>query len=139
LSDWVVCGEVDNGQDAVSEVAKLRPDVILLDASIPVLHGVTVARTVKRDHPAVAVVMMSEQDTSVLALLADAAGTPHYIPKSQMGIDLIPLSSIFGERLQKPIGCTVRVTVVPSALGIHLRDCTQRLSSLNVRSVATFP
>jgi hypothetical protein len=34
---------------------------------------------------------MSEQDTSVLALLADASGTPHYIPKSRMGIDLIPL------------------------------------------------
>jgi DNA-binding NarL/FixJ family response regulator len=87
----VICGEVDNGQDAVSEVAKLLPDVILLDVSIPLLHGVTVAQMVKRDHPAVAVVMMSEQDTSVLARLADVAGTPYYIPKSLVGTDLIPL------------------------------------------------
>jgi DNA-binding NarL/FixJ family response regulator len=84
----VVCGEVDNGQDAVGEVMKLLPDAILLDASIPLLHGVTVAQIVKPDHPAVAVVMMSEQDTSVLARLADVAGTPHYIPKSRIGTDL---------------------------------------------------
>jgi two-component system, NarL family, invasion response regulator UvrY len=104
LSDGVVCGEVDNGRDAVSEVAKLLPDVILLDASIPLLNGVTVARIVKRDHPAVAVVMMSEQDTSVLALLADASGTPHYIPKSRMGIDLIPLLISLVEDSRNPSG-----------------------------------
>ena len=95
LSDCVVCGEVDNGPDAVSEVAKLLPDVILLDASIPLLHGVTIAQIVKRDHPVVAVVIMSEQDTSVLARLADAAGTQHYIPKSRIGTDLIPMLTSF--------------------------------------------
>jgi chemotaxis response regulator CheB len=58
-SDWVVCGEAENGEDAVREVAKLLPDVLLMDASIPLLHGVKVARIVKRDHPAVKVVMMS--------------------------------------------------------------------------------
>jgi DNA-binding NarL/FixJ family response regulator len=104
LSDWVVCGEVDNGQDAVSEVAKLLPDVILLDASILLLHGVTVAQIVKRDHPAVAVVMMSAQDASVLALLADAAGTPHYIAKSRMGSDLIPLLTSLVKDSRNPSG-----------------------------------
>lgn len=82
---------MDNGEDAVEEVAKLLPDVILLDVSIPLLNGVAVAQIVKRDHPAVAVVMMSEQDISVLTQLADAAGTPHYVSKSRLGIDLIPL------------------------------------------------
>jgi len=89
--NWVVCGEVDNGQDAVKEVARLLPDVILLDVSIPLLHGVTVAQVIRREYPGVAVVVMSEQDMPVLARLADAGGTPHYISKSRLALDLIPM------------------------------------------------
>ena len=95
---------MDNGQNAVSEVAKLLPDVILVDASIPLLHCVTVAQIVKRDHPAVAVVIMSAQDASVLALLADAAGTPHYVAKSRMGSDLIPLLTSLVRDSRNPSG-----------------------------------
>jgi two-component system response regulator YesN len=87
----VICGEAENGEDAVREVAMLLPDVLLLDASIPWLHGVKVAQIVKRDHPAVKVVIVSEQDSSVLARLAEAAGTLHFLAKSRLGIDLIPL------------------------------------------------
>jgi CheY-like chemotaxis protein len=87
----VVCGEVDNGRNAVEEVTKLLPDVILLDVSIPLLNGLAVARIVRRDHPAVTVVMMSEQDASVLSLVANAAGTAHFVTKSLLAMDLIPL------------------------------------------------
>lgn len=89
--DWLVCGEADNGEDAVREVARLRPDVLLLDVSIRLLHGLTVAKIVKRDYPSVRVILMSEQDASVFSRLAEAAGTPYYVPKSCLAIDLIPL------------------------------------------------
>lgn len=49
-TDWI-CGEVDNGQAAVREVGELLPNVLLLDVSIPVVHGVTVARLVKKGSP----------------------------------------------------------------------------------------
>jgi DNA-binding NarL/FixJ family response regulator len=97
----VICGETENGEDAVREVAKLLPDVLLLDASIALLHGVKVARIVKWDHPAVKVVMMSE-DSSVLARLAEAAGTPHFLAKSRLGIELIPLLTLLGEDSGNP-------------------------------------
>jgi two-component system, NarL family, nitrate/nitrite response regulator NarL len=100
--DWEVCGEVDNGEDAVGQVTELLPDVILLDVSIPLLHGVTVAQIVKKEHPAVAVVIMSEQDISVLELLADAAGTPYYLAKSRLAVDLIPLLKAFGKTGEIP-------------------------------------
>ena len=89
-SGWVICGESDNGEDAVREVAKLLPDVILLDVSLPMLNGVAVARIVRTDHPAVMVVMLSAQDSSVLSLVAHAAGTPHFVTKSLLAINLIP-------------------------------------------------
>ncbi len=91
LGEWVVCGEATNGEDAVREVAKLLPDVILLDLSIPLLHGLGVAEILKRDYPALAVIVMSEQDISVLSRMADAAGTRYCIPKARAALDLIPM------------------------------------------------
>jgi DNA-binding NarL/FixJ family response regulator len=88
---WAVCGEVNNGQDALRQAQSLRPDVVLLDLSIPLLNGVTVASTIRRDYPDVKVVLMSEQDTLILSRLAEAAGTPYYVPKSHLAFDLIPL------------------------------------------------
>lgn len=64
----------------------------------------TVAQIVKRDYAAVVVVMMSGQDASVLARLADAAGTPHYISKSRIGFDLIPLLTSLLEDSRNPSG-----------------------------------
>ena len=89
--EWVVCGEATNGEDAVREVAKLLPDVILLDLSIPLFHGLRVAKILKRDYPALAVIVMSEQDISVLSRMADAAGTQYCISKARAALDLIPM------------------------------------------------
>ena len=89
--NWVVCGEAIDGEEAVREVAKLVPDVILLDLSIPLLHGLRVAQILRRDYPAVIVILMSEQDSSVLARVADAAGTAYHISKSRAALDLIPM------------------------------------------------
>jgi two-component system response regulator DesR len=72
-------------------VEALSPDVILLDLSIPMRDGLTVAKTIKRDYSTVKVVLMSAADASVLSRLADAAGTPYYVPKSSLARDLIPL------------------------------------------------
>jgi YesN/AraC family two-component response regulator len=58
--EWVICGEATNGEDAVTKVAKLLPDVILLDLSIPLLHGVKVAEILKRDHPSVVIIVISD-------------------------------------------------------------------------------
>ena len=59
---------------AIRDVANLHPDVILLDVSIPVLNGLEVARIVRRDHPEVAVVMMSEQDASGIVASGKCCG-----------------------------------------------------------------
>ena len=90
-----VCSEADNGADALEQVAKVSPDVLLLDLSIPLLPGLTVAKTVRRDYPAVKVVLMSEQDDSVLSRMAEAAETPYHVVKSRLAHDLIPLLSSF--------------------------------------------
>jgi DNA-binding NarL/FixJ family response regulator len=49
---WEICGEAENGKLAVELVQTLRPDVIVLDLSMPVMNGLEAAREIRRIAPA---------------------------------------------------------------------------------------
>ncbi|SEF86668.1 DNA-binding response regulator, NarL/FixJ family, contains REC and HTH domains [Nonomuraea solani] len=72
-----VVGDAGQGEDALGLVATLRPDVVLMDLRMPVMDGVEATRRIVRDHPEVAVVVLTtyDDDKSVdSALLAGARG-----------------------------------------------------------------
>jgi DNA-binding NarL/FixJ family response regulator len=72
-----VVGEAANGAEAVRLAAELRPDVVLMDVSMPVLDGVEATRMVRRQLPDCQVVMLTmhaESDVMTRALQAGAAG-----------------------------------------------------------------
>ena len=75
----------------MKEAEKLLPDVLLLDISIPLKDGLTVARMVRRHHPQIVVLLMSEREPALLAHLAEAAETQHYVAKSRLAFELIPI------------------------------------------------
>jgi chemotaxis response regulator CheB len=52
-SDFELCGEAENGRQAIEKAQQLRPDLIVLDLSIPVMNGLGAARTLKRLMPGV--------------------------------------------------------------------------------------
>lgn len=70
--DLDIVGEAANGSEALEQVARLRPDVVLMDLLMPVMDGVTAIRAIKASHPDVEVIAL----TSVLEdrLVADAVG-----------------------------------------------------------------
>ena len=84
---WVVCGEAV--EEAVRKVTELSPEVVLLDLSIPVMDGVRVTNILKEKHPNVRVILISEQDASIMCCLAETLGVLG-IPKSRLAFDLIP-------------------------------------------------
>jgi DNA-binding NarL/FixJ family response regulator len=57
--DWVICGEAENGQVAIERVQKLRPDVVLLDLSMPVMNGLDAARAIKAIAPGTHILMFT--------------------------------------------------------------------------------
>lgn len=58
--DFEVCGDAENGQEAVEMAQFLRPDLIVLDLSMPVMDGIAAARALRQLMPAVRIIVFSE-------------------------------------------------------------------------------
>jgi CheY-like chemotaxis protein len=55
--DWVVCGEAENGDAAIELVRTVKPDVVLLDYTMPVMNGLEAARVLRVLAPECAILM----------------------------------------------------------------------------------
>src|SRR5207244_12169081 len=58
-ADLVVCGEAGNGKEAIEKAQQLRPELIVLDLSMPVMNGLDAARILRRLMPAMTLNMSS--------------------------------------------------------------------------------
>jgi diguanylate cyclase (GGDEF)-like protein/PAS domain S-box-containing protein len=74
LSDFEVVATACNGQEAVTLAQEHRPDVVLMDAQMPVKDGIAAARLIRASLPATKVVMMSGTDGLLLASHARSVG-----------------------------------------------------------------
>ncbi|MFZ0295943.1 MAG: response regulator transcription factor [Candidatus Sulfotelmatobacter sp.] len=90
--NWEVCGEAHDGEGAIQKARELRPDVILLDISMPGMNGLEVARAVRQELADTKVLILSQHDPTSLLPTAIQAGANGCVDKSRLGTDL--LSSI---------------------------------------------
>jgi DNA-binding NarL/FixJ family response regulator len=58
-ADWIICGEAENGKVAIDRVQELRPDVVILDLSMPVMNGLDAARAIKAISPGTHILMFT--------------------------------------------------------------------------------
>src|SRR5262252_2895740 len=80
--DFVVCGEAENGKDAIDKARKLRPDLIVLDLSMPVMNGLDAARVLKRLLPTVPLIMFSEYSDAFSEQEARSVGISALVSKA---------------------------------------------------------
>ena len=73
-ADWIVCGEAEDGQDAVKKAAELQPDVILLDISMPAMDGLSAAEIIRRDSPNCEILIVTHFESLDLARCAAQTG-----------------------------------------------------------------
>ena len=86
---WSVCGEASTGQEAVRLAAELRPDIAIVDLSMPELDGLEVTRQIKREAPRTEVLIYTMYDTPRLVREVLAAGARGYVLKSDTARQLI--------------------------------------------------
>ncbi len=88
-ADVRVVGEAENGQQAVREAERLRPEVVVLDVAMPLLNGLGAARQIAQKLPAVKVLILSSYSDAQHVRQAIAAGVAGYLMKESAGGDLL--------------------------------------------------
>ena len=90
VAGWEVCAEAKDGMEAVERARELRPDLILLDVSMPGTNGLETTRVLRNDLPKSRIVIMSQHDPVHLSVSARAAGAHACVDKNRLGPDLVP-------------------------------------------------
>ena len=80
--EFHVIGEASDGHAALKMIAQRQPDVALVDLAMPGLDGVSTIRRIKRDYPAVKIVVLTSYDSEDYVLSAIKAGAISYILKA---------------------------------------------------------
>ncbi len=87
--DIRVIGEAGNGREAVKQVVKLMPDVVLMDIEMPELNGIEATLQIFEAHPSTKVIILSMYSTSQHISRSFKAGARGYILKESAGGDVI--------------------------------------------------
>jgi DNA-binding NarL/FixJ family response regulator len=79
---WEICGEAENGRQAIDKVDQLSPDLVLLDVTMPVMNGFEAAKEIRRRAPATKIVIFTMHESSRMEEEAKRAGADAYLAKS---------------------------------------------------------
>ena len=85
-----IVGYARSGREALEQVDRLQPDLVLLDITMSDMSGLEVIRLIKAQAGSVAVVLVSLHDTPVYRS-AGAAIADGFVPKDMLDIELVPL------------------------------------------------
>jgi DNA-binding NarL/FixJ family response regulator len=88
-AEWEVGGEASNGNDGLEAVKRLKPDVVILDITMPGLSGLEVARRISKQGLCSRVLMFTMHDSEMLENEVRQAGAQGFVLKSQAARDLV--------------------------------------------------
>lgn len=86
---WAICGEAATGSDAVAKTARLKPDVVLLDITMPGLSGLEAVPEILKAYPPAKILVLTMHDSGRMASRILAAGASGLVLKSDAARDLI--------------------------------------------------
>ncbi len=128
-SNYEVCGEAVDGQDALKKAHQLHPDVIVMDASMPKLNGFEATHLIRAALPDSEVLILSQHESSEMIRQAAKAGARGYVVKSSIARDLLAALDTVG-RHQSFFDPTV--TLAAQSPHIDSQEILQRSSALEL-------
>jgi DNA-binding NarL/FixJ family response regulator len=84
-----VVGEAVNGLEAVRKAEALKPNVVILNVTMPVLDGFEAARQIRKKLPEVAIVILSSNADRQFIAEAKKIGVRAYVPKNEAAVALV--------------------------------------------------
>lgn len=136
----------DNGRDALDLVYSDPPDVVLTDLQMPVMGGLELVRSIKKEFPHIPVILMTAQGSETIAVNALEEGADSYVPKRQLA-DLLTdtverVLVIAGEvrnrkvlaQCLKGMRCSFVLSNEPSLLGSLVAHMQQLVRDMNLFS-----
>ena len=87
--DVKVVGSAANGRDAIRQVDQLRPDIVIMDITMPALNGIDAAQQIRATSPSTQVIILSVHSSSEHVSRALRAGAHGYLLKESAGIEAI--------------------------------------------------
>ena len=78
-------GDAESGEEAMAEVERLRPELVLLDVRMPGIGGIEAARRIAAAHPETVVVLISIEDSYEFAQDVHACGAAALVRKQDFG------------------------------------------------------
>jgi len=88
-SDITVVGDAANGRQAVTQVQKLKPDVVIMDIAMPDLNGIEATMEIRQACPSTQVVILSVYSTAEYIYRGLAAGARGYLLKESAGTEVV--------------------------------------------------
>jgi DNA-binding NarL/FixJ family response regulator len=88
-SGWEVCGEAKTGREAVALAEQLKPEIVVMDISMPELNGLEAARKIHKQFPKMGIIILTLHFSDQLVLDIVEAGARAYVVKSDADRDLV--------------------------------------------------
>jgi DNA-binding NarL/FixJ family response regulator len=79
---WEICGEATTGQEALEQTNLLKPDLVVLDVSMPILNGLEVAHRISKSMPDVKILLFTMHNSPQFAKDVTKTGAHGYVCKS---------------------------------------------------------
>src|SRR4030081_183668 len=86
---WIIVGEATNGQEAVEKASKLKPDVAIVDISMPELDGLQATRQIREATPSTEVVILTMHESDQMVRRVLEAGARGYVLRSDLAAHLV--------------------------------------------------
>jgi len=88
--EWQVIAEASDGSEAIQKAEALKPDLILLDISLPEFSGIEAARRIRQLSPSSKIVFLSQNNDRDVVRAALSTGALGYVHKADAGSELVP-------------------------------------------------